>query len=408
MRLSHKLLILTCLYFSQGVPYGFFSQALPALMRERGASLPQIGLTSLLVLPWALKFLWAPLLDKYGYSRFGHRKTWILSLQLLGALLLLVLGIMGRTDQFGYLVWGFFVANLIAATQDIASDGLAVTMLTPEEKGIGNGLQYAGYRLGMFVGGGAILMMFSMLQWRGSFIAMALVLLLATIPIWIYPEPASVRVAETTSATGLLLDLLRNPGFLGWTLIVGFYKFGDAMINQMLRPFLVDHGMDLAAIGKLLGSAGFISALAGALTGGFLVKYTGRYRALVWFGLMQAVVVFAYYLLGKGRPDIATLYLVCSVEHFSGGMATAALFTIMMDVCRPAAAGTDYTLQASAVVIASSLAGMLGGFVAARWGYSGNFLAASILALLGTLLFALLYRGHARDRGPFSLEPKAG
>ncbi len=403
MRLFDKLLLLTCLYFSQGVPFGFFSQALPALMRERGASLPQIGLTSLLVLPWALKFLWAPLLDKYGYTRWGHRKTWILSLQLLGILLLLVLGALGQADQFGFLVWGFFVANLIAATQDIASDGLAVNILGPEEKGIGNGLQYAGYRLGMVVGGGVILMLFSRLQWQGSFIAMALGLLLATIPIWRYAEPAGERVSEKTAASSLLLDLLREPGFLGWTLIVGFYKFGDAMINQMLKPFLVDHGMDLAAIGKLLGTAGFISALAGALLGGYLVRFIGRYRALLWFGLLQALVVFAYYLLGKGQPDIATLYLICSVEHLIGGMATAALFTIMMDVCRPAAAGTDYTLQASAVVITTSLAGVVGGFVAAHWGYSGNFLAASVLALAGTLLFAFFYRGHAAEKGAFSL-----
>ena len=145
------------LYFAQGLPFGFFTQALPVILREQGVSLKAIGFTAILALPWALKFLWAPFVDRYGSERFGRRRSWILPLQALGVLLLLVLAHFPPEHGLGALLVAVALTNLVAATQDVATDGLAVDLLEPAERGYGNGVQVAGYRAGMIVGGGLIL-----------------------------------------------------------------------------------------------------------------------------------------------------------------------------------------------------------------------------------------------------------
>ncbi len=403
IRILAKFGILGCLYFAQGLPYGFFTQALPVIMRDRGASLPQIGLASLLVLPWALKFLWAPLVDRFGWSRIGIKKTWLLGLQFLGIVLFITLGTIEETDSYAYLIWGFFFANLIAATQDIASDGLAVTMLTPEERGLGNGLQVAGYRLGMFFGGGFLLIYFSYLHWRGAFLFIGISIFLTTLPVLFYGEPPAPPVEDRLGPKKLLGRFLKRNGVFPWLAVIGFYKFGDAMTTPMLRPFFRDRGLELEEIGKLLGTAGFISGLVGALIGGSLVFFFRRYWAIVWFGVIQAVAVFGYYLLGIGFLDDNALYFLCSLEHFTGGMATAAIFTAMMDICRLDSGATDYTVQASFVVIATATAGVVGGFVSGHLGYNGNFLLSTLLSFAGTFLFAWKYKHRARDLGPMAL-----
>src|SRR6187399_2512819 len=158
--LPHKLGLLATLYLAQGVPIGFFTQALPVVMRQQGYALAWIGLSSLLGLPWALKWLWAPLIDARYSPRLGRRRTWLLGLQLATALLLLMLALTGHEGAMVWLLVGSFVSNLLAASQDVATDGLAIELLTTKERGAGNGVQVGAYRLGMIFGGGALLVVF--------------------------------------------------------------------------------------------------------------------------------------------------------------------------------------------------------------------------------------------------------
>ena len=159
------------------------------------------------------------------------------------------------------------------------------------------------------------------------------------------------------------------------------YKAGDAFATGMLRPFLADLGMTLEDIGWLLGTVGFVAGLLGALQGGAMVNLLGRKRALLFFGLLQAVSVVGYAVLSHTTPTIEAIYALCAFEHFAGGMATAALFTCMMDWCSAEASATDYTVQASAVVVATGVASALAGYSAQALGYFGHFTLAAVLAL---------------------------
>ena len=395
MKTPGKLGILGCLYFAQGLPYGFFTLAMPLIMRERGATLPQIGLASLLTLPWALKFLWAPLVDRYGLPRIGMRKTWLFALQIQGVILFLTMAMMDSGEGYAWLLWGFLLANFIAATQDIATDGLAVNMLDDHERGVGNGLQVAGYRLGMICGGGFLLMLFPFLDFRGVFLIMGLAILISTLPVLIYNEPPTPTADIPTQPYQPLWEFLRDGKILFWLLVIGLFKFGDAMASSMFKPWLYDQGFSKESIGGLLGYLGALAGLVGALAGGWLTSYMGRYRAVVVFGLIQSLPIFGYYLLDRNLLAADLVVEMCLLEIFTGGLATAAIFTAMMDICRPHAAATDYTVQASFVVIATTLAHTLSGFVAGSMGYGGNFLVSGLLTLVGTALFALRYRQNS-------------
>jgi PAT family beta-lactamase induction signal transducer AmpG len=384
-----KLGLLGCLYFSQGLPFGFFTQALPVILRKQGFSLGQIGLSSLLVVPWALKFLWAPAVDRFSFARVGRRKSWIVPLQLASVVVLALLAPPAVSRSMPALMTAILLLNLLAATQDIATDGLAIDMLAPAERGLGNGLQVAGYRVGMIVGGGALLIFHDRLGWPRTFLAMAALTALATVPIAAAREPGRIPGAADRSQQGR--HFFRRPGAARLLLLLAAYKAGDAFATGMLRPFLADAGLTLEDIGWLLGTVGFVAGLLGALAGGVLVNRIGRRSSLTAFGLLQAASVAGYAYLALSKPGQPALYVAAAAEHFAGGMATAALFTCMMDWCESDSSATDYTVQASTVVVATAGASAASGFSAQAFGYFGHFCLATVLALGAVVAVRLLF-----------------
>lgn len=387
-----KIAILVALYFAQGLPFGFFTQALPVILRERDVSLEEIGFSSLLALPWALKFLWAPIVDSRFVESVGRRRSWILPLQLLSIIVLIALGLI--PDELSLLLGGVFVLNLLAATQDIATDGLAVDSLEEDERGAANGVQVAAYRIGMFVGGGAILHYIASLGMRGAFFVMAILLAFSSIPALLLREstPPHLETAPSSIASSSpLRSFLAKPNATKILLLVIVFKLGDAFAQGMLRPFLSDAGYELEDLAALLGTASFGAGLLGALAGGYLVKRVGRKRSLWIFGVAQSFSVGSYaYLAATGAPQTAA-YLICSVEHFTGGMATAALFTCMMDWSEGESGGTHYTVQASAVVIATGVAQTVSGLSASAIGYAAHFALGGAISLVGTVMAVWLF-----------------
>ncbi len=387
-----KLGLLATLYFSQGLPYGFFTQAMPVLMRKEGWSLGAIGLASLLVVPWALKFTWAPLVDRWFWPRVGRRRSWIIPLQIATALVLAGLALFAPTSVVGWLMVVVFLLNFLAATQDVATDGLAVELLPLEERGLANGVQVAGYRLGMIVGGSALLIAYDDIGWSGVFTVMAALIAALTVPVIAMREPAPPLLTGPAGApTGLPEHFLLRKGVLPVLLLTVVWKLGETFGTAMLKPYLVDRGLELADVGALVGTVGFVAGLVGALIGGALVGPLGRQRALVLFGVIQALAVGLYALHARGVLPADSLAWVIGAEHVASGMATATLFTCMMDWCDPRTSGTDYTVQASAVVIAQIGSSALSGFSAEVLGYTGHFALATALAALAVLPAALWF-----------------
>lgn len=384
------LFLLASLYCAQGLPSGLIAHSLPVLLRQHGVDLTLIGLLKLLALPWLLKVLWAPWIDRIGSRRLGHHRGWILPLQGVVIVCLGGLALLAPQLLFGPAVWlllgTLLLINLAAASQDVATDGLAVRLLPERWRGLGNSLQVGGYKIGMLASGSGLLLLIAPLGWNLSIALLAALLLLMTVPIWRFRErellPQQLDQTERAGA-GLLWrhyrGLLAQPGMLVWLLVVLTFKLGDALGSPMIKPMLVDQGWDTAALGQLT----LISSLAGiggALLGGLLYARIGALRALLIFGALQALGIAGMALLVGQGGNVALVYGVALFEQVADGMSTVALFAVMMSRCRPEHEGADFTLQASAVILLAGLVGASSGWLAKTFGYEALFTGAGILA----------------------------
>lgn len=379
-----KFSLFACLYFAQCLPYGFFTQALPVFLREAKTSLAMIGGTALLTLPWALKFTWAPLSDRYGIGDYGLRKSWIVPLQLLSCVLLLGLSFLNPRDGLAPVLAAFLICNLVAAAQDVATDGLAVDLLKESEKGWANGIQVGGYRLGMIVGGSLMLIVLSTVGWAGAMMTMSALLLVASIPILLFKEKRHQN-PQHAPRSGLVVPaiygFITTPGNWPWILILLSFKFAHQAGSSMMRPWLVDAGYSLEAIASLMGMIGSGAGLLGAMIGGFVAGAFKRPRSLIVLAGIQALATSSYCLPIFSSHAVWKVGLATALDNGASGVATVTLFAAMMDRCRKAHSASDYTLQASIVVISQTAATTLGGLSADRFGYQNHFLLVSLAAI---------------------------
>jgi len=383
MTRPYKITLLIALYMAQGLPFGFFTLALPVLLREAGYSLTQISLLSFVALPWVLKFLWAPVLD-----HTGTRRSWLLGFQFasIGGALLLTQA--NPSDGLTVLIIAAFAFNVLAASQDVITDGLAVRMLDTKERGLANAIQVGAYRFGMILGGGLLLSVFARTNWQVTFLCMAALLALTVLPTFFLKETTTAERANY-SAGELLIGWLRRlmqPGIVRFAAIIFLYRFGDQMVATLLGPFLLDQGMNKEAIALMKGTVGSATSLFGAVIGGWLAYSAGRRTAVLTSGIAQAASYTLYIVAALGMGGVSLLWVATICEGVIGTMATVALFTLMMDASDPEHAGTDYTLFASLVVVVGPIGNISGAAVADALGYAPAFTLGSILALAGTLM----------------------
>ncbi|NEQ81645.1 MAG: MFS transporter [Moorea sp. SIO2I5] len=394
LRPAFKFLLLSSLYTSQFLPSAFFFRSLPIFLRQQGASLQVIGLMGLLILPWMLKFLWAPLVDRYGLWKWGHYKSWIILTQCLLALMVLFCILVDISENEFLLFQAVFVVVTLAATQDIATDALALNLLAPHERGWGNGIQSAGRAMGGILGGGVMLLVLDRVGWEASLSLLAGAVLLALLPLFWYREAGTVAIVPrpdtmqpTPKYLDTLLSFLRRSDIPMWFFFILLYVTGSSMAATMFRPLLVDLGLSMADIGWMTGIVGSAAGIIGSLLAGGLMEPLGRQRALVWFGIFQAIAVLALTLPAIGISNPVVLYGVSTSEVFARSLASTALFTVMMDKSRPETPGSDYTLQSSVYIIGHHVGvPALSGFIAAAWGYTSVFAIGFAICLASVWL----------------------
>lgn len=388
--------ILSALYFAQGVPFGLFSQAVPSILRQGNVSLQVIGLTSLLAAPWALKFLWSPWLDRAPFWAPGHRRRgWLIPIQSLVVLALVILAFVDPWKTPEALMAMVLVVNFLNASQDIPTDGLAVDILPAEERGRGNGIQVGGYRLGMLVGGAATLWVIDAFGWQTGLLATAFVAALCVVPIIFMKEPESLGVERKIglgAGLGSMWKFLSDQAVLRFIGLIAAFKLGDALANGMIKPMLIDLGLSLGDIGRISGGIGFSAALAGTVAGAFLADRLTRNRALMVTAVFQAIGALIYVGVLGGEVNLTFIAIAIGVENFLGSVATVVLFACMMDWSDSDNSGMNYTVLASAVVAVQGVGSILSGFSASGLGYTMHHVVAGVIALVGGLLAAKMYR----------------
>lgn len=380
-----KYILLGCLYVSQYIPVSFFYQALPVFLRQQGVALKAIGLLPLASLPWMLKFIWSPIIDRYRFSQKQHYRPWIILCQSLLALTLVVAALLNIRENPIAMIVSLFVVGFFAATQDIATDALAVNLLSTKERGVGNSVQVAGSYLGGIIGGGGMLILLDRLGWRNSLLLMAGFIVLASIPIWLHQEQTKSPLDTDLPSFKTIIQFCRRPRIWTWLVVLVVYTLGTRMASFMFQPLLVDRGFSLADIGLLTGVIGFSGSMLGAPIAGWLITPLGRKKLLIIIGIFQGVAIATYLFPAFKIIDRPVLYLACISVQTSLAMAYTTEYTVMMDKSNPQTAGTDFTLQASFLSFSSIISGGIAGFLADALGYVALFVISSVLTLISVL-----------------------
>lgn len=410
---NYSLAMLLTLYLAQGLPTGFMTQALPALLRHYGVSLTQISISGLLMMPWAIKFLWAPYVDRYGSSRFGHYRSWILLTQTLTIFCLILLAFL-PINQLGEIstLWGMFIVlfvmNTLCATQDIATDGLAVNILKNGAVQWGNTFQVIGSRLGFILGGGAVLYFIDLLSWKTTFLLLAVGVMLNSLLIFFYREPDFGRKPHLQKPLqkkpkySILQRLKKVYGHLWaskelkvWLCVVFSYKLADGISGPILKPMMIDTGLSLSQIGVYVTIFGAMCAVVGALLAGWLIKLFSLKTMFLVFSFLQ-ILSFVYYIILAEMFQRKVIfadhhfYIANALEELFAAMSLVAMLSLIMQHCRQQFAATDFTLQVALMSIIGGVLYMFGGIFADYVGYA-LVLYLSLFIAFGSFLIRMYW-----------------
>ena len=369
--LNRKIVLVSLLYFAEGFPFGIIEQTLPIYFRIHGMSLTDLGLLSLVSLPYALKFLWAPAIDF-----IGARRQWIGMAQLVMAgsiFLLLPLD----PSKPGFLLWcSIATLSIFSATQDIAIDAYSIELLDASEMGIANGFRQAAYRGALVVAGGLFVALGGWIGWRFTYSIAAGILLICFVFSLKLPHVEVQRPKFSfSSLMAPARDLLERPRVLQVVMFILLFKLGDMAIGPMIRPFWLHRGLSTTEIGLITGTLGVFSSIAGGLAGGVFMARFGIYMGLWVLGILQSlsnlsyVVVAAYPHLGP-----LSVYAASTVESFCGGLGSAAFLAFLMSICRKEFSATQYALLSALFRMSGIIAGSLSGWATFGIGYTSYFL----------------------------------
>jgi len=386
---SSRMLVALIMGFACGLPLLLTITLLQAWMKEEGVDLTVIGLMALVGLPYTLKFLWAPFLDRFTLPFLGRRRGWLLVAQL--ALVLSIIGL-GFTDPGNnpwMVAFAAFLITFFSASQDIVIDAYRREDLPDEELGLGSSLYVNGYRVGMLLASGGGLIMADQISYSMVYFIMAFSMLPGVLTTLLAPEPRIVAGIPRTIKEAVfepLTEYFSRSGALWILAFILFYKIGDTMASAMTTPFYLDIQFSKTEIGTVVKLFGFWATIAGSLIGGVLMIRMGINRCLWIFGFLQAISTAGFAILAKIGHSLPTLSAVIGFENLSSGMGTAAFVAFMASITNKKFTATQYALLSSLMGVPRVLASAPTGFLAKYMGWEGFFIGCTLIAIPGMLL----------------------
>ena len=389
---NRRVAPLLALGFASGLPLALTTGTLQAWATVDGVSLQAIGFLTLVGSAYTLKFLWAPLMDRFTPPLLGRRRGWMVITQLLLAISIMTMGALSPRDALLPLALIAVFVAFCSSSQDIAFDAYRTDVLHKEERGAGAALSVLGYRLAMLVSGGlALVIADSWLGWGTTYVVMGALMGLSVIATLLAPEPEIPAVAPRTlseAVTGPLLEFFNRPGAITILVLIVLYKLGDAFAGSLSTTFLIRaagySATEVGTINKLLGLG---ATIIGALTGGALMARVGLFRSLMLFGLLQAVSNLGFWLIAVSPKNIVLMATAIGVENLCGGLGTAAFVALLMSLCDRRFTATQFALlSALSAVGRTYLAGPLAPPMVEAYGWPTFFLVTVVIGIPGLLL----------------------
>ncbi|MEW7980385.1 MAG: AmpG family muropeptide MFS transporter [Candidatus Sedimenticola endophacoides] len=399
---SGRMLIAALMGFACGLPLLLTGSVLQAWMHGEGVDLATIGLFAFVGLPYTLKFLWAPLVDRYTPRLLGRRRGWLLLAQLaLIASLVLLAFTRPALSPFSVGVAALLV-TFFSASQDIVVDAYRRESLADAEQGLGASLYVNGYRVGMILASGGGLILADHLPFSVVYLIMAAIMGIGLVTTVMAPEPEASEGKPATLREAVVapfVEYFQRNDALAILLFILLYKIGDSMAAHMTTPFYLDIGFTKTEIGAVVKLFGFWATLAGGLLGGVLILRLGIYRALLGFGLLQGLSTAGFAVLALTGNSLGWLAGVIAFENLSGGMGTAAYIAFMASLTNKRFTATQYALLSSLMGVPRVIAAAPTGVLAEWLGWIGFFSLCALIAIPGLQLLVRLHgRGSMQRR----------
>jgi PAT family beta-lactamase induction signal transducer AmpG len=397
---SGRILVFGLLYFSEGAPIGLIWWAVPTLLRSEGVAVEAITfLTATLVLFWAFKFLWAPLIDTWRTERFGLR-SWVFVAQLLMGASLVPLLYIDPVTQFTRF-WLFLAVHSFSATiQDVAIDALAIQEVVAIERGRVNGAMQAGMLLGRSIFGGGALLVATLWGWPVVLVALVGVIWVSMLTLLFIKERKEVLdLRGSTQGQPAFSKALRAAWFrketrlgLVFALVAGA---GFEAVGGLAGPFLVDSGVSESAVGWFFGVPVIVAMITGGIVGGAAADRIPRVRSVALFlGGFVAMILGLAFLVGLEAVSGAgwAARILLTGMYLFVGLFTAASYALFMDLTDPRIGGTQFSAYMSATNACEAWSVWSGGQLVGRAGYPVSFATLAVVSLAGLPLLAALAR----------------
>jgi PAT family beta-lactamase induction signal transducer AmpG len=392
--LNPRVLTVLFLGFSSGLPLALSGGTLQAWLTVENVDIKTIGMFSLVGLPYTLKFIWSPLMDRFVVPIFGRRRGWIALSQL--ALIGLILGMSVTSPQNGlwFLALLAFCLTFVSASQDVAIDAYRAEVLREPERGMGAAVSVTGYRVAMLVSGALALIFSGYLGWRATYMLMALIMSIGVIAVWLGPEPEDPGTPPSSmkdAVEGPFKEFFSRTGVWSLLALIILYKLGDAFAGSLTTTFLI-RGMSFSVgeVGTINKGMGLASTIIGALFGGVLMARLRLFKSLLIFGILQAVSNLSFMVLALVGKSYPLMIFTIAFENLAGGMGTAAFVAFLMVLCNHSYTATQFALLSALASLGRVFVGPLSGVLVDGMGWTVFFFTTFLFALPGLVLLWIM------------------
>lgn len=395
----NKYFTLLSLYLAQSIPMSFFSTVVPVIMRQENYSLESIGYLQLIKLPWILKFLWAPMVDRNCSSTKQYRR-WILASEIFYAIVIFSIGFLNLETGFSTIILLMVIAFTASATHDIATDAFAILILKERERSLGNSMQSAGNFMGTLMGSGVLLVIYHYWGWQYLLFSLAAFVLIVLIPISLYPAREKKQLEKSRKNISPLefIYFFRQKKIGGHLLLLFLFYSGLIGILTMVKPYLVDLGYDVKQIGFISGIFGTACGALMTIPAGIFIRKAGLNRAVWAFPAINLMVaVFFFGLTFTGHP-LYLIYIGIGFLWTAYAMSSVFVYTLAMKIVRKGREGTDFTIQIVITHLSSLIIAVMSGKVADAITYRGLFAIEVVLGLLIFILIPFIFKNHFYSR----------
>ena len=350
-RQQNLYLLLFSLYWAQGLPVGFMTHALPVILRAQGVSLAHIGGFGLLMLPWSIKIFWAPWVDRHAISHLGHYRSWILPAQFLtvGVLYILSFFPIQVLDQPFISLYFYYavIYELNRRNSRYCDRCFSGQFIATRSATLGKYFSSCRFTTWFYCRRGAVLWCLDWLSWQPTFLLLAALVFINTLPILLFKEPlhSSHSTNEpsqpnlVTRIKAYLSYFSQNKELRSWLMVLITFKVADGLAGPLLKPLMVDMGLSFTQIGVYITMLGAVAALVGAFIAGWVLKYFSRPTTLISFSILKIMSLGAYVYLAyayeqKIKIDAWLIYAVNALEDAFAAMLLVVMLTLVMHYSR--------------------------------------------------------------------------